>query len=70
VVALEPGWAIDESALASATPEQASAVVAALARFIADTATPAQESRAVSAWLAAVRSEATAREPTTQERWH
>jgi hypothetical protein len=51
---------------ASATPEEAAAVMAAVEQFLRDTAPPpAPEGPQVSPWVRAARREAVEREPTT-----
>jgi hypothetical protein len=54
----------------SASPEEAAAVVAALERFMRDTApTPAPPAPARNAWLRAARLEAVGREPEGPTPW-
>jgi hypothetical protein len=56
---------------ASASPEEAAAVIAAVERFLRDTAPPLAPSAPTppSRWLTTARAEAVEREPTALDRW-
>jgi hypothetical protein len=63
------GFAVDPASLKSASAEEAAAIVAALAHFIADTTSTAPAPRALSTWLTAARAEAVEREPRLERDW-
>jgi hypothetical protein len=60
---------VDAASLVSASAEEAAAIGAALSRFVADTAPPADAGEASSAWLNAARAEAVERLPVAAARW-
>jgi hypothetical protein len=66
---LGTGFAVDPASLRSASAEEAAAIVAALAHFIADTAPTSPAPQRLSTWLTAARAEAVQREPRLQRGW-